>query len=126
MGRKHWKKEKLIVMGNYSFSHSVFKRERVILQTSKNKGLFGKGLTLSQMTNFRLFQTERVCRRQFKLDKNGRQFSRWIENTAGKGEIVVTSNFSFSHRVFKRLLLQTCKNQGLFGKGLIFVKSTVP
>ena len=29
------------------------------------------------------------------------------------------SNFSFSHSVFKRLLLQTHKNQGLFGKGLI-------
>ena len=28
------------------------------------------------------------------------------------------SNFSFSRNVFKRLVLQTCKNQGLFGKGL--------
>ena len=28
------------------------------------------------------------------------------------------SNFSFSHSVFKRLVLQTHKNQGLFGKGL--------
>ena len=28
------------------------------------------------------------------------------------------SNFSFSHSVFRRLLLQTRKNQGLFGKGL--------
>ena len=28
------------------------------------------------------------------------------------------SNFSFSHSVFKRLTLQTPKNQGLFGKGL--------
>ena len=30
----------------------------------------------------------------------------------------LTSNFSFSHSVFKRLVLQTHKNQGLFGKGL--------
>ena len=28
------------------------------------------------------------------------------------------SNFSFSHSVFKRLVLHTRKNQGLFGKGL--------
>ena len=28
------------------------------------------------------------------------------------------SNFLFSPGVFKRLVLQTCKNQGLFGKGL--------
>ena len=29
------------------------------------------------------------------------------------------SNFFFSHNVFKRLLSQTCKNQGLFGKVLL-------
>ena len=33
-------------------------------------------------------------------------------------KMLVTSNFSFSHSVFKRLELQTRKNQGLFGKGL--------
>ena len=33
-------------MSNFSFSHSVFKR--LVLQTRKNQGLFGKGLTLSQ------------------------------------------------------------------------------
>ena len=36
-----------------------------------------------------------------------------------KEKLLVTSNFSFSHSVFKRLVLQTRKNQGLFGKGLI-------
>ena len=35
-----------------------------------------------------------------------------------KEKLLVMSNFSFSHSVFKRLVLQTCKNQGLFGKGL--------
>ena len=35
-----------------------------------------------------------------------------------KVKLLVTSNFSFSHSVFKRLVLQTRKNQGLFGKGL--------
>ena len=40
-----------------------------------------------------------------------------VENTVGKGEIA-RYNFSFSHSVFKRLVLQTRKNQGLFGKGL--------
>ena len=33
-------------------------------------------------------------------------------------KLLVTSNFSFSHSVFKRLQLQTHKNQGLFRKGL--------
>ena len=36
----------------------------------------------------------------------------------GKGEIACMSNFSFSHSVFKRFVQKTCKNQGLFGKGL--------
>ena len=35
-----------------------------------------------------------------------------------KEKLLVTSNFSFSQSVFKRLVLQTHKNQGLFGKGL--------
>ena len=35
-----------------------------------------------------------------------------------KEKLMVTSNFSFSHNVFKRLVLQTCKNQGFLGKGL--------
>ena len=35
-----------------------------------------------------------------------------------KEKLLVTSNFSFTHSVFKRLVLQTCKNQGLFEKGL--------
>ena len=33
--------------------------------------------------------------------------------------LLVTSNFSFSHIVFKRLVLQIRKNQGLFGKRLM-------
>ena len=32
-----------------------------------------KSLTLSESKYFRLFQTERVCRRQFQFDKNGRK-----------------------------------------------------
>ena len=35
-----------------------------------------------------------------------------------KEKLLVTGNFSFSYSVFKRHVLQTRKNQGLFGKGL--------
>ena len=35
-----------------------------------------------------------------------------------KEKLLVTSDFSFSHSVFKRLVLQTRKNHGLFEKGL--------
>ena len=37
-----------------------------------------------------------------------------------KEKLLVTSNFSFSRRVYKRLVLHTGKNQGLFGKGLSY------
>ena len=37
-----------------------------------------------------------------------------------KEKLLVTSNFSFSNSVFKRLVMQTRKNQGLFGKGSTF------
>ena len=45
-----------------------------------------------QTTNFRLFQTERVCRWQ-KFDENGRKLSIRIENTVGKGEIAHYGQF---------------------------------
>ena len=37
-----WEKEKLLVMSNFSFSHSVIKR--LVLQTRENQDLFGKRL----------------------------------------------------------------------------------
>ena len=40
--RTQWEKEKLLVTTKFSFSYGVFKR--LLLQTLKNKGLFGKGL----------------------------------------------------------------------------------
>ena len=68
------KKEKLLVTSNFSFFHGVFKRR--LMQTRK-PGLVWERINeidlvnlvkeqyiLSQTTNFRRFQTERVCRRQ--------------------------------------------------------------
>ena len=40
-----------------------------------------------------------------------------LKTLCEKEKLLVSSNF-FSHSVFKRLVLQTRKNQGLFGKGL--------
>ena len=53
-----------------------------------------------------------------KFDENGKKLSKRVENTVGKGKLLITSNFSFFNIVFQRLVLQTRKNQGLFGKGL--------
>ena len=77
-------------------------------------------LTLSQTTNFRLSQTEEFADDNSIFDENGGKVSERIEKTLWeKKKLFVTSNFFFSHSVFKRLVLQTRKNQGLFGKGLI-------
>ena len=40
-----------------------------------------------------------------------------VENIVGKGEIACTSNFSFSHNVFKRLLSQRHQKVSLCGNG---------
>ena len=77
-----WEKEKLLVTSNFTFFHSVFKR--LLLQTRKNQGLFGKGLTHYQTTNFRL---KEFADDNFKFDKNDRKLSKRVENTVGKGEI---------------------------------------
>ena len=43
-----------------------------------------------------------------------------VKNIVGKKEIACTSNFSFSHNVFKRLLSQTRQKVSLCGNGLTF------
>ena len=51
---------------------------------------------------FKIFQTERVCRRPFKLDENGREFSKLLENTEGKGEIARYEQFLFFPQCFQK------------------------
>ena len=70
------------------------------------------------MTNFGLFQTEEFAD-IFKFDEDGRKFIRQVKKTQWENEkSLITSNFSVYQSVFKRLVLETLKNQGLFGKGL--------
>ena len=61
-----WKKEKLLIIRNFSFSHCVFKR--LVFQTLKNQGLFGKGLTST--SHFRI-QEEREERHKIKRAMRG-------------------------------------------------------
>ena len=62
-------------------------------------------LTLSQMTNFRLFQNERVCRfvdDKFYFDENDRKLSKQVENTVGKGEIAPYEQFLLFPQCFQK------------------------
>ena len=79
------------------------------------------GLTLSQTTHFRLFQIESLQTTILDLIKMADSSSKGRKTLLEKEKLLVTSNFSYSHSVFKRLVLKTGKNQGLFGKGLIDV-----
>ena len=59
-------------------------------------------LTISQTTNFRLFQTERVTDDNFKFDKNAIKFSKWVENTVEKGEIARYERFLLFPQCFQK------------------------
>ena len=51
----------------------------------------------------------------FKFDENGREKLENRQKTMWEKEkLLIMSNFSFSHSVFKRLVLQTCENKSLF------------
>ena len=80
--------------------------------------IFPLCLTHFQTTNLRPFQTERVCRWQFQIWlKWQKVLEKGRKTLWEKEKLLVTSNFSISHSVFERLLLQTRKNPGLFGEG---------
>ena len=59
-------------------------------------------LTLSQTTKFRLFQTESNADDNFRFDKNGRKFSKWVENTVGNGEIACYKQFLLFPQCFQK------------------------
>ena len=57
----------------------------------------------------------------FKFNENERKLFKQVENTVGKAEIACHEQFLLFPQCFQRLVLQTRKTQGLFGKGLIFM-----
>ena len=75
---------------------------------------------------------KQVADDNFKFDENGRKFCKRIETPVGKGEIARNEQFLLYPQgflsvcraispfptVFSKDLLQTRKNQGLFGKDL--------
>ena len=53
-----------------------------------------------------------------KFDENGGKFSKKVETLCEKDRLLVTSNFSFSHSVFKKLVQQIRRNKDMDGKRL--------
>ena len=99
---------------------SVFGRVENILRKGgkllKNNLLV---LTHYKTTNFRLFQTETVCSGQCQIWQKWKKENQTSRNHCGEKEnLLVTSNFSFSHSIFKRLLFQRHQKVSLCGNGL--------
>ena len=54
----------------------------------------------------------------FEFDENRRKFSKWVENTVGKGEIARYEHFFLFAAVFsKDLYSRDIKTRACFGKG---------
>ena len=70
------------------------------------------------MTKSKLFQTEELADDNFEFNKDGRKFSKEVENTGKKEKLLVISSFSFSHSVSKKTCTADTQEQGLFGRGL--------
>ena len=70
-------------------------------------------LTLSQTTNFRLFQTEEFADDNFRLDENGRKFSKWVENTGRKGGIACYEQFLLFPQCFQKTCTADTYKPGL-------------
>ena len=59
----------------------------------------------------------------FKFHENERNLSKQVEKTLWEKEkLLITSNFSFSHNVFKRLVSQGRQKVSLCGNGLMILK----
>ena len=54
----------------------------------------------------------------FKFDKNGRKLSKWVENTAGKGEIARYEQFLLFPQCFQKFVSQGRQKVSLSGNGL--------
>ena len=59
-------------------------------------------LTLSQMTNFRLFRTGRICRQKLQFDEHGRNVFKHVENTVRKGETACYKQFFLFPQCFQK------------------------
>ena len=84
--------------GHCALQRLILNVQRTLTKTS----WCDSSLTHYQMTNFSLFQTERVCRRQFQFDENDRKLSKGIENTVGKGEIACFKQFLLFLQCFQK------------------------
>ena len=86
-----WAKEKMLEptmfsKGSFVSVENMWAKEKMLATTVFSRVPLSGSFTLSQTTNFILFQIE-FADKNFKFDKNGRDFAERVENTVGKREI---------------------------------------
>ena len=93
--------------------------DREFLMTPVFKRTSSSHLTHYQTTNFRLFQTGRVCRRQFQIWRKWQKVIQMGRKHCGKRRNCSSRAISpFPHSVFKRLVSQGRQKVSLCGNGL--------
>ena len=70
-------------------------------------------VTLSHTTNFKL---KEFADDNFKFYKNGRKFSKWVENNVGRGEIAHYEQFLLFPHCFQKACTADTKKPGLVWK----------
>ena len=103
-----WAKEKILMTLIFSYSSNIF-------YPMKDK------FNIQPITRRQVFDSSKLKKfadDNFKFDKNGRKLSNRVKTLWEKEKLLVTSNFSFSHSVFKRLVSQGCQKVSLCGNGL--------
>ena len=102
MGRKHCgKKGKFLIMSNFSFSHSVFKR--LVSQGLQKASLSGNGLRVQTMD-----MKMNVYPLKHNVALSCPSERRLLKSYWEKKKILITSIFSFSHNVFNLIQDKCC------------------
>ena len=70
-------------------------------------------MTILDSTKLKVFADDNL-----KFDENGKKFSKWVDNTAGKGEFACSEQFLLFLQCFQKSCTADTKKKGLFGKGL--------
>ena len=98
------------------FHFLFFSLKNFLSSDHQNSRLCGKGLTLSQITNLDFSKHKKFTDDNFKFDENGIKFSKMVEKTLGKGELLIMGNFSFFPVFSKGLKCRHLKTITCFGK----------
>ena len=93
-------KEKLLVMSNFSFFHSVF--QRLVSQGAKGVIVWEWVNPLPDDKILDRSKFKQSADDNFKFDENSRKFSKRVENTVGKGEIAHYKQFLLFPQCFQK------------------------